>query len=464
MASLKEPALLAPPTAAHSQAVVESCLQRLPSDAQPLAIYLSGGFARGESGHYLYNGTSLPFGDYDFDVVVPRPLLDRELRAVEEALFERLRFQPVTAESAPTLREDADRHNVLDLRFKTPEQFLSAPPDLALLDFLNSRVLLWGRELAEGRLDVRVEEISPFSPWRIIGNRITLALKHIDTDFWRREPTRHEALAFRLASCRTYLDLAGMMGFLAGEYRSSHSGRFEFLKSDPGLWQGWFGDPDKFIAHVEKALRFKRDPTLEPVTGDRLWKEWFDLATDLGAALPHLVGLLLLTHRLPRETLRNTLRGSARSGAGALSDPFGEDWRPLAARQARAYPGLFYRDYALHVLRRKGMRLPFGGFLASQASRCHGMIENALWKGRSWAFKNLRRSTLSPQAFQSAAQPLLLFSLVPDRSVRLEQLEAFDALMNPYMKMPFDFLPSDRRWEASKRCFVHEMLDYRRKR
>ncbi|MCG3195804.1 MAG: hypothetical protein GHCLOJNM_00272 [bacterium] len=452
-------------TAEHARAVVETCLQLLPADARPLAVYLSGGFARGESGHYLCDGKPLPFGDYDFDVIAPRPLLDSEIEAVEEALFQRLRFQPVTAESAPTLTENPDRFNVLDLRFKTPDEFLSAAPDLALLDFLGSRVLLWGEDLVQGQLSIGIDEVSPFSPWRIVGNRITLALKHIDTDFWERAPTRHEALAFRLASCRTYLDLAGMIGFLAGKYGASYSERLAFLREDQGLWRGWFEDSDGFVGRIEESIRFKREPRLEPLSGARIWGEWFELVMDLGAALPHLANLVLLTRHLPIEKIRETLRRSAGGGASvAVTRPFQEDWRPLAARQARAYPGLFYRDYALQLLRRKRKRLPFGSFLATQASRCYSLIENTLWKGRSWTFKNLRRATLSPQAFQSAAQTLLLFSLAPDRSVRLEQLEAFDELMNPYLLMPFDFLPPARRWEASKRCFVHEMLDYRRKR
>ncbi|MCA9440298.1 MAG: nucleotidyltransferase domain-containing protein, partial [Candidatus Omnitrophica bacterium] len=93
----------------------------LPQDAKPISIYLSGGFARGESGHYEYKGRSLPFGDYDIDVVVPRPLLEKEEDPVLQRIEEELGYRPVTDPSEPTLAADASVHNVLDLRFKTRE-------------------------------------------------------------------------------------------------------------------------------------------------------------------------------------------------------------------------------------------------------------------------------------------------------------------------------------------------------
>jgi hypothetical protein len=292
-----------------------------------------------------------------------------------------------------------------------------------------------------------------------------LALKHISTDYCERNPTRHESLALRLAICRLYLDLAGSIGFLFGSYRTGYSERVEFLQSDAGLWRSWFPDVRTFLDRLEHARSFKLRPVLEKVSGTTLLAEWFNAIHDVGQVLPHAVNLALLTRKIPLATIQETLHRAGEEGktAGAVSIPFEQDWRPLVARQVKMFPSLYYRDFIHNYLRRMGRSLPFSMFLSAQASRYYGVMEHIIWRGRKWVFKNTRRSLLAPASFQTAVLPLLLFSLSPKLEVNLQALEMFDKLMNPYMLMPFEFLPPLKRWEATKRCFVQEMLDYRAK-
>ena len=446
--------------------IVDITLAALPNDAQPFSVILSGGFARNESGHYVCNDRLLPFGDYDFDIVVPRPLLDSEEREVHRTLFEELRFQPVTAKSEPTLVEDPDRFNVLDLRFKTREEWVERVPDLSLYDLCDSYCVLHGQDVVAEIPEVALSDISPFSPWRILGNRIVLALNHFTVEFWDRSPTRHEALALRLAVCRTYLDLAGILVFLHGSYRTSYRERLDQLRACPGLWQNWFPDHEAVLNRMEKALSFKKSPSLEAVSGESIRQEWFDLVWDLGRAFPHLTNLVLLSADLPLERIRNVLSGTEEAGRtpGAIENPFKEDWRALVLRQTRLYPSLFYKDFISAHLRRKGKRVPYIDFCSKNASRFYGLYEHLVWRGWKWVRGNLRRATLSPPAFQSAMLPLILFSLTPTRQVNAEAFELFDKMMNPYLPMVFDHLEPLQRWEASRRCLVFEMLDYRRKR
>ncbi|MCA9411109.1 MAG: nucleotidyltransferase domain-containing protein, partial [Candidatus Omnitrophica bacterium] len=421
----------------------------LPQDAKPISIYLSGGFARGESGHYEYKGRSLPFGDYDIDVVVPRPLLEKEEDPVLQRIEEELGYRPVTDPSEPTLAADASVHNVLDLRFKTREEFLERAPDLAYYDFLQSRHLLEGEDLVSELKPLDLNEISIFSPWRILGNRLILLLKHTDTDFLERPPTLHEVLAFQLARCRLYLDLAGLLTFLLEDYRTGYLQRVEVLRASGGLWRGWVRDPERFLDLVETARQFKQTPRAEEITGKELFDKWFETAEDVGCMTPHLINLILLTKQAPMEKVFEVVRRSEPKGAShpPVVDPYLVDWKPLVARQVRQYPSLFYRDFIEHYIRRSGRRLPSSKLLCGFASRYYGTFENATWRGRKWVLKNLRRSVLSPAAFQAAVLPLVAYSLTPKLEIKNDALEFFDQLMNPYMMMPFDFLPDLKRWE-----------------
>ncbi|MCA9450485.1 MAG: hypothetical protein KC931_25415, partial [Candidatus Omnitrophica bacterium] len=358
----------------------------LPADAKPRAVYLSGGFARGESGHYSHNGRSLPFGDYDVDVVVPRPLLELEKQSVFDDLEEQLSYRSVNSPSEPTLVADARVHNVLDLRFKTPEEFHVRPPDLAYYDFLQGHRLLEGEDLVKGMKPLEQWEISLISPWRILGNRLILCLKHVDTDFLERDPTPHETLAFRLARCRLYLDLAGLLVFLLGEYRTRYDERIEVLRNSKGLWRGWIEKPEVFIDRLEKIRQFKLNPSLEQITGPALFSEWFQTAKDVGQMMPHLINLILLSKQTPTEKIFEIMNKPAGTGGAAppTIDPFAVDWSPLVARQFRSYPSLFYRDFIDHYIRRSGRKLPAAKTLASLASRYYGSYENATWRGRKW--------------------------------------------------------------------------------
>ncbi len=438
--------------------------QELPDDSTPISIYVSGGFARGESGHYSLQNRNLPFGDYDLDVVIPRPLLEREVKAVFKRIEEEMSYRPVTAASEPTLVEDAKVHNVLDIRFKTREEFIERPPDLAYYDFVHSHALLHGDCLVGDLKELETWEVSLFSPWRILGNRLILCLKHVDTDLLERDPTVHEVLAFRLARCRLYLDLAGMLTFLLGRYSTAYSNRIQTLKDSHSLWRGWVRDADLFLSRLEEVRRFKKEPHLEKSSGVQIFQEWFQAAQDIGEMLPHLINLVLLTKQAPPERIHEIMNKPPGGGESSppTIDPFAVDWKPLVVRQFRGYPSLFYRDFIAHYIRRSGKNLPAANTLSGFASRYYGSYENATWKGRKWVFKNLRRSVLSPLAFQSAVLPLILFSLNSKFEVRIDALEFFDKLMEPYMPMPFDFLPDLKRWEATKRCLVHEMLDYRK--
>jgi hypothetical protein len=292
-----------------------------------------------------------------------------------------------------------------------------------------------------------------------------MALQTFDLDYLECEATPQEVVMFRLAVSRALLDLAGFIGFLYRSYRTDYSGRIEFLKSNQGLWRTWLPHPEGFVSRIESAAHFMGQPVFEEVSREQVFVEWFALVYDLGRVLPHLINLVLLTERVSPADLARTLElaGEAGKKAGSIADPFRENWVPLVAVQLRNYPGLFYRDTFRFSLRREGRHLPFETFLCTQASRYHGAMEHFLWRGRKWVLKNLRRSLLSPPAFQAAVLPLILFSLSPKLEVNEEALAAFNPLMEPYMPMPFDFLPPERRWEATKRCFVHEMLDYRAK-
>ena len=436
----------------------------MPEDARPLSVVFSGSFARGESGHYEYRNRRVPSGAYHLEAIVPRPLLDSEREPIDREIVRRLGFQPAAWDSGPTSVEDAEIHNVLDFRFQTEEEFLSRPPDLALWDFLASYRVLWGENPVTGNLEISLDEISPFSPLVVLSDRAILGLKHCSAEYWEKDPTEEEALAFRLAMCRLYLDMAGAISFFYGDYRTGFADRAAFLRECHGLWKGWFPDPEPFISQVEDARRFVAEPRLERAEGSKILDEWFRTVTDLGRILPHVVNLALLTKRVPLPSLADVLRQPMDSGKrpGTIESPFEQDWRLLVARQIRMYPNLFFRDFLFHALRRKGRKLPWMKSLSSLASRYYGVFEHYLWRGRKWLARNPRRATLSPPAFQLAVLPLILFSLSPEREVSLKHLEMFDRLMKPYMLMPFEFLPPLKRWEATKRCFVHEMLDYRK--
>lgn len=450
-------------TALRLSEIADLIQTHLPNDVIVHSILVSGGFARGESGHYKIEERWIPFGDYDLDVVVSRILLDSETDLVYDAIESATGFRSVNEDSTPTLVEEPKVFNVLDIRFKTLDEFGQRAPDLALYDFLQSYRVVHGEDLGKKLKPISIHEVSPFSPWRILGNRITLLFKHVNIDFLANPPTLHEALAFRLAACRVWLDLAGILSFLHGGYQTSPAARLAFLTSNAGAWRTWLPEPDSFLNQVQNAVQFKREPRLDRLSGEELFREWFTLVTDLGRILPHLTNLLLLSRRIPIATLSETLLSPDSRPGMVVNDPFGEDWRGMVARQLREYPGLYFREFIRVHLNRAGKRLPMEKTLCGFASRYYGLSEHLMWRGKKWTLKNLRRSTLAPTAFQSAIQPLVLFSLRPDLQVDLDALELFESLMEPYMMLPFAFLEPAKRWEANKRCFVHELLDYRRR-
>jgi hypothetical protein len=445
------------------EVIVATIDSLLPADAKSLSIILGGSFARNEGGHYESEGRRLPFGSYDLEVIVPRPILDSEREPIDTRLEEALTFRPAYSDTHATLHEDGGVRNVLDLRFKTQDEFYNRAPDLDTYDLAQRHRVLSGVDPIRDRLSIGIGDVSVFGPWRKLGNRLVATLKCINLDYRERAPTVQEALAFRLAVCETYLELTGLIGFLHGSYQTAYSSRLEFLETSSGLWRTWTPESDAFVVRVEAARKFILHPKPERIDSNKIFSEWFDLVYDVGRVLPHAINLILLTKRVPLARLSETLNRAGEQGkqAGVVSDPFRADWRPLVAQQVRLYPSLYFRDLISSFLRRKGRNLPMENFLCAQASRYYGAMENYLWMGRSWIFRNLRRATLAPAAFQSAVLPLLLFSFSPKGEVDTKALEMFDTLMNRYMLIPFDFLPPDKRWEATKRCFVHEMLDYR---
>ena len=206
---------------------------------------------------------------------------------------------------------------------------------------------------------------------------------------------------------------------------------------------------------MEKALVFEKSPRFDKPSGETIRQEWFDLVWDLGRALPHLTNLVLLSADLPLERIRNVLSGRDENAKTpvAVENPFKENWSAL-----------FDRDFISAHLRRKGKRVPIILFCSKNASRFYGVYEHLVWCGWKWVKGNLRRATFSPLAFQSVVLPLILFSLTPTKQVTADALESFDTMMNPYIPMVFDHLEPLQCWEASRRCLVLEMLDYRRKK
>ena len=369
------------------------------------SIIWHGGFARGEGGRYDFFNFNIPFGDLDIDVVCRSMPSPGEKQKIIDEIFSRLRYQPVTCPIEPTLVEGADRFNILDLKFTPLKVFFNRPPDLSTYDMIHSSVILYGEDLIPC-LQTSIEDVSPYSIFRILNNRLLNLLMVFKPDYWERDLTFQETVALLLAATRVYLDMATAVTFMNGVYASDYKTRQRNL-----LVLGKVGPFDKnpnLILKIIGSFEFKNNPKIKPMSGDEARITFFQTFQDCWIVLCYLV---------------SQLEGRAIEG---------NSYSQYAKKILSDFPKNYYTSYLKSAMPLKGFPSGIAGFVRKVGGRLANYYETMQAYGFFNIVKRPFSSGISPEIFYFVTLPLLFASIKNDKSVNTEIIGSLKKMLDHF--------------------------------
>jgi predicted nucleotidyltransferase len=221
-----------------------------------IAVYLSGGFGRGEGSVIVQNGAVRPLKDYDIVVIVPRRPSSSMLAELENAIYKGLRIDRTHA------RLFRFSEFVVDIAFLTPWH-LRFIHDIAMYELKVGSRLLYGTDVRR-LIPLKPSDVPLSSGLRLLFEKITGLVGTFKAEYAREKtvPARNKwALIYECL--KTYVEVGTALCLLMGRYSPSFRSRAtlfeeEFPKKLPVIYTRF---PD-LTEKVRRATEFKLKPNL----------------------------------------------------------------------------------------------------------------------------------------------------------------------------------------------------------
>ena len=369
------------------------------------SIIWHGGFARGEGGRYDYMNYKIPFGDLDIDVICRRMPSPDEKRKIYEEIFSKIRYQPVTSPIEPTLVEGADKYNILDIKFTPLRVFFNRPTDLSTYDMIHSSLTLYGENLIPC-LNVSIEDVSPYSVYRILNNRLLNLLMVFKPEYWERNLTFQESVALLLAATRVYLDMATAVTFMNGVYTSDYVTRKEnIIKLEK---QDIFKKYPKLVDKIISAFEFKSFPDIRNLTSEEARFTFFQTFQDCWVMLCYLM-TKLVGSEIPKNSYLDYIKK-------AYSD----------------LPKNYYTSYLQTAMPLKTFSPNFATSIRKIAGRIANYYETWNAFGAFHTISKLFYSGISPEIYYFVTLPLICAGIKNDKSVHPNILTSLEKMLRHF--------------------------------
>jgi len=255
---------------AHMSIIVNTIRSLVP-DA--MALYLSGGFGRGEGSVIVSNGTVQPLKDYDIVVIVPRRIAASTIADLENAIYRGLGINRTRA------RLFRFSEFVVDVGFLTPWH-LKFIPDIAIYELKVGSHLLYGTDVRH-LIPLKHSEVPLSSGLRLLFEKMTGLVGTFLAEYARKKTVPNSNMWKLTYEChKTYVEVGTALCLLMGCYSPSFRIRaklFEeiFPKKLPNIHAKY---PD-LAEKIRRATEFKIRPNFDSANGNPvdLWFETRDM-------------------------------------------------------------------------------------------------------------------------------------------------------------------------------------------
>ena len=183
----------------------------------PIAIYLTGSFGRGEGTVFLNEGKILPLRDYDVLIITLKPISHQTLYRIKKEIEKKIGIPLVHFSKS-------DRHPFEVWLTQLTVQDLKVTPILKVMDVKYSAKLLWGKDLRD-IIEVEPHDLSTYNVFMILGGFLSGIIYELDPRvlqntkfYWRRVDLVYQCL-------KIYIEMSTALLLLKGMYAPSFSER-----------------------------------------------------------------------------------------------------------------------------------------------------------------------------------------------------------------------------------------------
>jgi len=243
----------------HTEIIVNTIKKRI----NPIAIYLTGSFGRGEGAVFLNDDKILPLRDYDVLIITLKPISHQILYRIKKEIEERIGIPFVHF-------SESDRYPFEVWLTQLTVQDLKVIPILKVMDVKYSAKLLWGKDLRD-IIEVEPHDLSTYNAFMILWGFLSGIIYDLDPQilqknkfYWRRVDLVYQCL-------KIYIEMPTALLLLKGRYAPSFSERVNLFSE---IYDSQFRHlsairPD--LPHrIRVALEIRRTLTQEVFDRDKI--------------------------------------------------------------------------------------------------------------------------------------------------------------------------------------------------
>jgi hypothetical protein len=398
--------------------VVEGIKKRVPG---LVAIFLAGGYGRGEGAFLEEKGKIRLVNDFDIYLITKKQLPDDFLEELGKEYSKKIGKGGLEHPQNPNIQYDIDKFFNIDFRCVTLRRLKYLPPIVRYYELRNSAMSLYGRDISNLFPLINPKNMPYSEGMRLLMNRMVALFLGAKKEWVKEKPRKDEERILKYYIQKAYLSCCESLLLSIGEFAPTYKKRAElFSKLDKEKFSGLLKMLPKIEEKIEKATKYKLNPNLDKTDYK---KEWFIARKYITETLKYIVSRKIGKENLSLIQLQKIIE--------------------------REIPKIYYEDYSRFMLKRLKMNIKPFRFLLSR------LMSFSL---SFFYFINLRKSE-NKFYFKSlfndvglkimSLTPLVLLSLKEDGSIKEGYLGYFEKSIKSIF--PVEKISS---WEEMKEIYL----------